>query len=150
MSRILRLHTRRARSCHATTPAPVCDINTTPLIDVMLVLLVMLIVTIPVQLHSVNLHLPVGTPPPAEAPPHVVRIDLDAQSAVHWNGTPLGNADELASHLAAAAAQVDPPEVHVRPDAQARYERFTEVMAAVHRAGLARVGVVGSEQFLER
>jgi biopolymer transport protein ExbD len=131
--------------------APVSDINTTPLIDVMLVLLVMIIITIPVQLHAVNLNLPVGTPPPPpEVPPQVVRIDIDAGSTAYWNGSALPGVDALKQQLAEAAAQAVPPEVHVRPDAHARYERFAEVMVAVHQAGLVKVGVVGSEQFLER
>ncbi|MCA3243613.1 MAG: biopolymer transporter ExbD [Rubrivivax sp.] len=140
-------HARRS----LPTAAPVSDINTTPLIDVMLVLLVMLIITIPIQLHSVNLNLPVGAPPPPpEQPPQVVRIDIDATSTAHWNGTPLASLAELQQQLATAAALPVPPELHVRPDARARYDRFAEVMVAVHQAGLVKVGVVGSEQFEDR
>ena len=129
---------------------PIMDINTTPLIDVMLVLLVMLIITIPIQLHSVNLNLPVGTPPPLVVKPEVVRIDIANDSVVHWNGSPLADAADLEQHLQGAAAQTTPPEVHVSPGKFSRYERFVEVMVALKRNGLTRMGVVGSEQFLDK
>ncbi|MBL0728577.1 biopolymer transporter ExbD [Piscinibacter sp. HJYY11] len=131
--------------------APLSDINTTPLIDVMLVLLVMLIITIPIQLHNVNLNLPVGTPPPpADVKPEVVRIDIDAGSVVHWNGVAVPDVAELQHKLQSAATQATPPEVHVRPDQHARYDRFAEVMVAINQAGLHKLGVVGSEQFIDK
>jgi biopolymer transport protein ExbD len=133
-----------------TQEEPVADINTTPLIDVMLVLLVMLIITIPIQLHSVNLNLPVGTPPPSDVKPEVVQIDIGADKVVHWNGTPLAGTPELAARLHSIAAQATPPEVHVRPDKHASYDSFAEVMVAVNQAGLSKLGVVGSEQFIEQ
>jgi len=127
---------------------PVADINTTPLIDVMLVLLVMIIITIPVQLHAVNLHLPVGDPPPQSAKPEVVQIDIGRAGAISWNGAPLAGATDLKAHLAAAAAQPQQPEMHVRPDQHARYDAFAAVMVATSQAGLTKVGVTGSEQFI--
>src|SRR4051812_15965759 len=84
---------------------PIMDINTTPLIDVMLVLLVMLIITIPIQLHSVNLQLPTGTPPASDAKPEVVTIEIDDHSRVVWNGEPLAGRPALQARLAAASAQ---------------------------------------------
>jgi biopolymer transport protein ExbD len=129
---------------------PVADINTTPLIDVMLVLLVMIIITIPVQLHAVNLRLPDADPPPSTRRPEVVQIDIGPAGALAWNGTPLGGPADLARRLAAAAAQPEPPEMHVRPDQGARYDAFAAVMVAVDRAGLTKVGVTGSEQFIEK
>ena len=129
---------------------PVADINTTPLIDVMLVLLVMIIITIPVQLHAVNLHLPVGDPPPSAHKPEVVQIDIDAAGALGWNGSPVAGVAQLRERLAAAAAQPEPPEMHVRPDQHAKYDAFATVMVAVNQAGLTRVGVTGSEQFIEK
>jgi len=129
---------------------PVADINTTPLIDVMLVLLVMIIITIPVQLHAVNLHLPTGNPPPAGHKPEVVQIDIAPTGAIAWNGTPLPSPADLHDRLAAAAAQPETPEMHVRPDKAARYDAFAAVMVAVHQAGLTKVGVTGSEQFIEQ
>ena len=127
---------------------PVADINTTPLIDVMLVLLVMIIITIPVQLHAVKLNLPVGNPPASDRKPEVVQIDVAATGALGWNGVPLAGRDDLRARLATAAAQPEPPEVHVRPDAHAKYDAFAGVMVAVNQAGLTHVGVTGSEQFM--
>jgi biopolymer transport protein ExbD len=129
---------------------PVADINTTPLIDVMLVLLVMIIITIPVQLHAVNLHLPVGDPPPAAVKPEVVQIDIGPTGALAWNGAPLADAADLKAHLAAAAAQPQQPEMHVRPDQGAKYDAFAAVMVATNQAGLTKVGVTGSEQFIPK
>jgi len=129
---------------------PIMDINTTPLIDVMLVLLVMLIITIPIQLHAVNLNLPVGTPPPSESKPEGVRIDIDNASTIHWNGSPVAGRDELNTKLQLAAAQATQPEVHVSPAKFSRYERFVEVMVALKQNGLTRMGVVGSEQFIDK
>ena len=129
-------------------PEVILDINTTPLIDVMLVLLIMLIITIPIQLHAVNLNLPQARPQPPQAPPEVVRIDVDAASTVHWNGLPLAGSAELEARLQAAAAQPVTPEIHLRPDANARYAVVAGVMAATQRARLDKFGIVGSEQFL--
>ena len=142
---------KAARARRQVTPAlPVPDINTTPLIDVMLVLLVMLIITIPVQLHSVNLNLPIAPPsstPPL--PPEVVRLDIDASNTVLWNGSPVADEATLRERLTAAGRQDVQPEVHVRPQPGARYDRFAAVMTAAHQAGLTKLGVTGSEQFLD-
>ena len=129
---------------------PIVEVNTTPLIDVMLVLLVMLIITIPVQLHAVKLPLPVDAPPAPQAPPEVVRIDVEAGDTLRWNGSPVADATGLQQRLEAAAAQPVPPELHVRPTPDASYDRFAEVMVASSRAGLVRLGVVGSEQFFDK
>jgi len=125
------------------------DINTTPLIDVMLVLLIMLIITIPIQLHAVNLNMPIGTPPPTEIKPETVRIDIDDKSIVHWQGVPVAGAAELESMMKAAAAQAVQPEIHLRPNRQAKYEVVANVLASTKRLGLTKIGVVGSEQFVE-
>ena len=126
------------------------EMNTTPLIDVMLVLLVMLIITIPIQLHSVNLNLPVGTPPPSDAKPEVVKIDIDERSTIYLNGSPVAGRGDLQAQLQAAAAQPVQPEVHVHPDKLAKYNSFVEVMVDLKQAGLHKMGVVGSEQFIEK
>ena len=130
-------------------PDVMIDINTTPLIDVMLVLLVMLIITIPIQLHSVNLNLPTGNPPPPLVIPEVVKIDVDSSSAVYWNGEALPSREALEERLATAATQAVQPELHLRPDKNARYEIVAAVMASSQRLGLTKIGIVGSEQFID-
>ena len=142
-SRLLR---RRAAAAEAP---PVADINTTPLIDVMLVLLVMIIITIPVQLHAVNLHLPAGDPPPSTRQPDVVQIDIAPGGRLAWNGESVAGRDALRARLAEAAARPEPPELHVRPDRHARYDDFAFAMAAAHQAGLVKVGVAGGEQYAD-
>ena len=125
------------------------DINTTPLIDVMLVLLVMLIITIPIQLHSVNLNMPVGNPPPPLVLPEVVRLDIDDASRVYWNGEWLQDRNVLEEKIRTAAGQQVQPEVHLRPDKAAKYAVVAGVMASAQRLGLTKIGIVGSEQFIE-
>ncbi|MFO1317807.1 MAG: biopolymer transporter ExbD [Burkholderiales bacterium] len=126
----------------------ILDINTTPLIDVMLVLLVMLIITIPIQLHSVNLNMPTGNPPPPLVKPEVVKIDIDPSSVVYWNGEALADRAALEERLAGAAAQAVQPELHLRPDKRAQYAIVAGVMVSAQRLGLTKIGIVGSEQFI--
>src|SRR4051812_40077284 len=97
-------------------PEVMIEINTTPLIDVMLVLLIMLIITIPVQLHAVNLNMPTGTPPPPDKPPVVITVDIDFDGTVLWNGEALADRQTLEARLQQTAAQPDQPEVHIRPN----------------------------------
>jgi biopolymer transport protein ExbD len=125
----------------------IADMNTTPLIDVMLVLLVMLIITIPIQLHSVNLNMPVGQTAPS-APPEVVRLDIDTDGTVRWNGEALDSERALNARLAMLAAQAVQPELHIRPNKLVEYQVVAKVMASVQRNGLTKVGIVGNEQFL--
>jgi biopolymer transport protein ExbD len=125
------------------------DINTTPLIDVMLVLLIMLIITIPIQLHAVNMDMPIGNPPPPLIKPEIVKIDVDPQSIVYWNGIAVSSRAELESKMQAAAAQALQPEVHLRPNKKAKYDVVANVMASAQRIGLLKIGIIGSEQFLE-
>ncbi len=126
----------------------ILDINTTPLIDVMLVLLVMLIITIPIQLHSVNLNMPTGNPPPPLVKPEVVKIDIDPSSVVYWNGEAVADRAMLEEKLAGAAAQAVQPELHLRPDKRANYAVVAGVMVSAQRLGLTKIGIVGSEQFI--
>ena len=141
----------KAKKRRSATPMdePMMDINTTPLIDVMLVLLIMLIITIPVQLHSVNLNMPTGNPPPNDAKPEVLRIDIDARSTVLWNGEALAQREEVEHRMTLEAAKARQPEVHLRPDRKASYEVVAGVLAAAQRSGLTKIGVVGSEQFVQ-
>jgi biopolymer transport protein ExbD len=127
-------------------PEVLMDINTTPLIDVMLVLLIMLIITIPVQLHSVNLDMPVGTPP-AQKKPNIVRIEVDARSVVNWNGKPLADRAALDALLSEAKNQEPQPELHIKAQAKAKYETVAGVLASAQRQGLTKIGIVGTAQF---
>ncbi|MCU0775816.1 MAG: biopolymer transporter ExbD [Ideonella sp.] len=131
-------------------PEPMVEINTTPLIDVMLVLLIMLIITIPIQLHAVNLNMPVGTPPPQDVPPQIVKIDIDENSVVFWQGVAVADAAELDAKMREVAALPSQPEIHLRPNKDAQYAVVANVLAATKRVGLNKIGVVGAEQFLDR
>jgi biopolymer transport protein ExbD len=128
-------------------PEEMVDINTTPLIDVMLVLLIMLIITIPVQLHAVNLNLPVGHPPPPPTPPQVVEIDIDFDGTLSWNGVIIPDQATLNAKLAAASAQADQPEVLIDPNKLASYGAVIAVMSAAERLGITKIGIIGNEQF---
>jgi len=130
-------------------PDVMLDINTTPLIDVMLVLLVMLIITIPIQLHAVNLNMPVGNPPPQLVKPEVVKIDIDPSSQIYWNAEVVPDRADLEERLRTIAT-VDPqPELHIRPDKRAKYDVVAAVLAAAQRLGVTKLGIIGSEQFIE-
>lgn len=128
-------------------PELMMDINTTPLIDVMLVLLIMLIITIPAQLHSVNLDMPVSAPPLRRVDPMVVKIEVDARGVVNWNGQPLQSRAELDAHLTQAHAMQPQPELHIKSNGKAKYEVVAGVLASAQRIGLTKLGIVGSEQF---
>ncbi len=129
-------------------PEVMMDINTTPLIDVMLVLLVMLIITIPIQLHAVNLEMPVGTPPVNLIKPEKIQIDIDERSVVYWQGLPV-TAQELETNMTAVSKATVQPEVHLRPNKSASYAVFANVLASSKRIGLTKIAVVGSEQFVQ-
>jgi len=123
------------------------DINTTPLIDVMLVLIIMLIITIPVQTHSVRLNMPVANPPPPLVPPEVVTIEIDFDGTLIWNGQTLADRAEFEARLRAAAGMPVQPEVHLRPNRLAKYEYVAMVMASAQRLGVTKIGLIGNEQF---
>ena len=124
------------------------DINTTPLIDVMLVLLVMLIITIPIQLHAVNLEMPVGVPPSDVIKPEKVQIDIDEKSLVYWQGLPV-SAQELEEKMSLLALQPVQPEIHLRPNKDCSYAVFANVLSSTKRKGLSKIAVIGSEQFVK-
>jgi len=127
---------------------PMMDINTTPLIDVMLVLLIMLIITIPPQTHAVKLDLPVNsqTPPPPINPVKNV-LTINAQDQVLWNGTPV-SLEQLRTYLDATQQMNPVPELHLQPDATARYEMVDEVLAVTKRAHIQKMGFVGNEYYM--
>jgi biopolymer transport protein ExbD len=130
-------------------PEVMVEMNTTPLIDVMLVLLIMLIITIPIQLHSVNLNMPTGNPPPPTAPPVVVTIDIDFDGTIFWNGEIVPDRAALETRLANTAAMADQPEVHLRPNKLVEYGAVSMVMASAQRLGVTKLGMVGQEQFIK-
>jgi biopolymer transport protein ExbD len=130
-------------------PDVMVDINTTPLIDVMLVLLIMLIITIPIQMHSVNLNMPVGHPPPPPTPPVVIQVDVDFDGSIFWNGAPVADRNALEYKLQDVASQPDQPEIHLRPNKLAQYKYVAEVMASAQRLGVNKIGLVGNEQFVK-
>jgi biopolymer transport protein ExbD len=129
-------------------PEVLIDINTTPLIDVLLVLLVMLIITIPMQTHAVKLNLPRANQPPALAQPQVVEVDIDFDGTIIWNGIVIPDRQDLEQKLSAIAGQPTQPELHVRPDRLTDYKYVAEVLASAQRLGVQKIGIVGYEQFV--
>ena len=126
---------------------PMLDINTTPLIDVMLVLLIMFIITIPIQTHAVKLDLPVNqnnTPPPIQ--PVKNTVGVTAQGQITWNGNPISK-DQLRQYLEVTQQMNPIPELHLQPDATARYELVDEVLAITKKAHVQKMGFVGNEYY---
>jgi biopolymer transport protein ExbD len=124
------------------------DINTTPLIDVMLVLLIMFIITIPIQTHAVKMNMPIGPSSVPPKPPEIVRIDVDFDGRIGWNGEVIADRATLESRLAAVAATPDQPEVHLRPNKLVQYEVVAMILASAQRLGVTKIGLVGNEQFM--
>ena len=125
---------------------PIIEMNTTPLIDVLLVLLIMFIITIPLQSHAVKMDLPTGTPP-VEILETRNKVVITRAGAVLWNGEPI-SLDGLKNTLA-RTAQMDPaPELHLQPEPDARYALVDEVLAITKRTGVGNVGFVGNERYL--
>lgn len=128
---------------------PMMDINTTPLIDVMLVLLIMFIVTIPIQTHAVKIDLPVdtGEPPPEDMiDPVKNEVYISPGNEILWNGSPI-NTTQLRQYLDQTVRMNPVPELHMRPDAQARYDLVDEVLAITRRAEVTNLGFIGNEMY---
>lgn len=129
---------------------PMMDINTTPLIDVMLVLLIMFIITIPIQTHAVKLDLPVdqpnNTPPPVD--PVKNKIVITPQGAILWNGETVDQV-RLRQYLDISQTMNPIPELHLQPDPQARYELVDEVLAVTKQASVEKMGFVGNEAYYQ-
>jgi len=137
------------RAAETPSPAPMMEINTTPLIDVLLVLLVMFIITIPIQSHAVKLDLPT---PCADCPRvNLVRnhLAVTGQGEILWNGTPVSK-QQLAATLDKVARIRPEPELHLQPEPEARYELVDEVLALTKRSGITRLGFVGNERYTAR
>jgi biopolymer transport protein ExbD len=125
-----------------------CDINTTPLIDVMLVLLIMFIITIPVMTHAVKLDMPqpnANPPPPVR--PEVVDIEIDFDGTIVWNGTPISGVQEIEGYFRQEAQKDPQPELHLRPDKRARYETVALVLASAQRNRMKKIGFVNVAEF---
>ena len=125
------------------------DINTTPLIDVMLVLLIMLIITIPIQTHAVRMDMPQGKPPPALVQPEVVALDIDFDGTILWNGVTVPDRAALEQYMRTAAAKDPQPEIHITPNKLAKYSSVAMVLAAAQRLGVVKIGLVGAERFVQ-
>jgi len=121
------------------------EINMTPLVDVMLVLLIIFIITVPVMKHSVNVDLPRATNQPEQVKPETLRLSVAADGSYYWNGQTIADA-ELASRLQDEAAKEPQPDLHIRGDKEVRYERVAQAMAAAQRAGLRKIGFVTDPQ----
>lgn len=129
---------------------PMMEINTTPLIDVMLVLLIMFIITLPVMTHAVKLDMPRPNvnPPPETEQIDPIRLDIDWDGAIIWNGTQV-QLGALEGYFRVEASKSPQPELHVRPDRRANYDTVAKVLALAQRNGMQRIGFVGNEQFME-
>ncbi len=125
---------------------PIPDMNTTPLIDVMLVLLIMFIITIPVQTHAVKLDLPPPNPNPSQVDPVFNQVDIDFLSNIYWNKTEV-DLPTLRSYLRQSAALPTQPELRLRPEGLAKYEVVDKVMAEAQQAGITKMGFVGNEAY---
>jgi len=130
----------------ADEPEIMVEINTTPLIDVMLVLLIMLIITIPIQTHAVKLDMPAGPPPQAAPLPEVVSLAIAADGTLEWNGQRLAGPEELEARLKTAATGTQ-PELHVHPDRRTAYRHVAMALATAQRNGIGKIGVVGADRF---
>jgi len=138
-----------AMSVGTTEGAPMCDINTTPLIDVMLVLLVTLIISLPVMTHAVKLDMPNpnSQPPPPDQQPEVINLEIDGDGTVVWNGNPVTGIPQLEGYFASETVKDPQPEIHLRPDRRARYDVVAKVLAAAQRNHMKKIGFVNVAEF---
>jgi biopolymer transport protein ExbD len=129
------------------TDEAMCDVNTTPLIDVMLVLLVMLIVTLPPQTHAVKLDMP---PPNTKPPTHIperINIDIDPDGTIVVNGSPVSGIPELDAFFQQQSGKEEQPQIHLAPSALAKYDVVANVMASAQRNHMVRMGFTNIGQF---
>jgi biopolymer transport protein ExbD len=126
------------------------EMNTTPLIDVMLVLLVMLIITIPIQSHAVKLDMPRPNQntPQNNQPREVVDLEIDFDGTIMWNGNVVANEKQLQGYLLDIASRSPQPEIHLRPNRLSKYDFTARVLAMAQRLGVRRIGFIGNEQYL--
>jgi biopolymer transport protein ExbD len=126
-----------------------CEINTTPLIDVMLVLLVTLIISLPVMTHAVKLDMPNpnAQPPPPDTPPEVIDLEVDFDGTIVYNGTPVTGLDQLEGYFRGESVKDPQPEIHLRPDRRAKYGVVAQVLAAAQRSHMQKIGFTNVAQF---
>lgn len=131
--------------------AEMVEMNTTPLIDVMLVLLVMLIITIPIQTHAVKLDMPRpnANPPPELVEPEIIQLGVDFDGTVTWNDNVVSDPAVLEGYMKQAAQKDPQPEMHLKPNRLAKYEQVAQVLAAAQRNGVVKIGFVGNEQYVQ-
>ena len=131
-----------AMSVGTASGAVMCDINTTPLIDVMLVLLVTLIVSLPIMTHAVKLDMPqTNTPPPPDQQrPEVIDLEIDFDGTVVWNGTPIQSIPQLEGYFHTEADKPVQAEIHLRPDRRVKYDFVAKVLAAAQRNRMKKIG----------
>jgi biopolymer transport protein ExbD len=127
---------------------PMLDVNTTPLIDVMLVLIVMFIITLPIMTHAVKLDMPSGNPPPAQKDPVVIEVEIDYDGSVLWNGSQVADFGTLERYFKTEGAKPEQAELHIRPNRRAKYDSVAKVLALAQRNGMTKIGFVGNEQFM--
>jgi biopolymer transport protein ExbD len=135
------------RRIAAVPGAALCQINTTPLIDVMLVLLVTLIVSLPVMTHAVRLDLPRKLPDQEQLKPEVINLEIDFDGTVVWNGIPLASLRQLDSYFSVESRREPQPEVHLRPDRRAKYQAVASVLASAQRNRMHKIGFVNTADF---
>jgi len=137
-----------AMSIGAPSGGVMCDINTTPLIDVMLVLLVTLIVSLPIMTHAVKLDMPqANNPPPPDARPEVIDLEIDFDGTVVWNGTVVNNINQLEGYFREESQKSPQPEIHLRPDRRAKYDYVARVLATAQRNRMKKIGFVNTSEF---
>jgi biopolymer transport protein ExbD len=124
------------------------DMNTTPLIDVMLVLLIMFIITIPPQTHAVKMNMPISSNTTPPKPPEIVRIDVEFDGRIGWNGEEVPSRGDLQARLYRLSQMPDQPEVHLRPNKLVAYKYVAMVLAEAQRLGVTKIGIIGNEQFM--
>ncbi|MBY0573435.1 MAG: biopolymer transporter ExbD [Undibacterium sp.] len=128
---------------------PMMEMNMTPMIDVMLVLIIMFITTLPIANNAVNLNMPTGNPPPNPVPPVVVKVDVDFDGTMSWNGEVV-NRTQLEERFVAAAATNPQPEVQLQPNKLVPYKNVAAVLAAAQSRGITKMGIIGNEQFMPK
>ena len=126
------------------------DINMTPLIDILLVLLIMFIITIPVMTHAVKLDMPKGQPPQAEpVQPTIINLEILFDGTITWNGTEIPSVDALEGYFRREAAMDPQPELHIRPNKLVEYKSVATVLASAQRLGVTKLGMIGNEKFVK-